>query len=225
MSQNINLYDASLRVRQDPLGLDAVLAATAVALLLVGLCTAYAQVSLARTEPLAEALSTELRAQQAAMQAVATESARIKPDAALQAEIGNAQRALLQRRAALLNLDAGAAGAETGFSTRLEALARQSVDGLWLTGLTLRQDDVLLRGRATNPALIPTYVQRLEREPTLQGRSFKALDVVRPLDGATDRPAPTGAEAAPAPRAEFVEFTLTGPGILPTPVADKGAKP
>ena len=73
---------------------------------------------------------------------------------------------------------------EGGFAARLEALARQSVDGLWLTGMVLHQDDVLLKGRALQPQLIPVYVQRLDREPSLQGRAFKALEVVRPIDKA-----------------------------------------
>ena len=226
MTQNINLYDPSLRLRRDWLAFDTVAGALVVAALLVGVAAVAARWSLARIEPIAAASAAELQARQTAMQALATQNASARPDAAVQAEIVRAQRLLQQRRAALQNLDGGSAGAaEGGFSGRLEALARQSVEGLWLTGLSLRQDDVLLRGRATNPALIPVYVQRLEQEPTLQGRAFKALDVSRPLETPADRPVATAADAAPGARAEFVEFTLTGPGSLPLLVADKGTKP
>lgn len=225
MSQNINLYDPSLRARRDWLAFEGVASAIAIALVLVAACAFGARWSLARTEPVAAASATELQARQSAMQTLATQNASAKPDAAMQAEIARAQRLLLQRRAALQNLDGGGSAADGGFSSRLEALARQSIDGLWLTGLSLRQDDVLLRGRATNPALIPVYVQRLEQEPSLQGRAFKALDVNRPLETPSDRPVATAADSAPGLRAEFVEFTLMGPGSLPLLLADKGTKP
>jgi hypothetical protein len=222
-TRNINLYDPSLRLRRDPFGFDALLGSLAAAALLVVLAAVGAQLLLARSEPVASTLAAELQSGQSAMQAMAAQNAARRPDTALQGEIARLQRTLLQRRAALQSIDAGSTGSEAGFSTRLEALARQSVDGLWLTGLTLRPDDVLLKGRATNPALIPVYVQRLEKEPTLQGRSFKALEVNRPLDAPTEKSAPT--DGASGVRAEFVEFTLTGPNSVPTLVADKGARP
>lgn len=226
MSQNINLYDPGLRLRRDLLGFEAVAAAIGAALLVIVIGAGLAQSSLSNVQPVATALNDELESQRAAMHAAATLAATRRPDAALLAEVARAQQTLLQRRSALQNIGAGGIGTEAGFSGRLEALARQSVDGLWLTSLLLRQDDVLLRGRAIQPALIPQYVQRLERESSLQGRTFKALEVNRPLAG--DKPAAATATAHAdgelASRAEFVEFMLIGPAGVPAP-ADRGAKP
>lgn len=226
MSQNINLYDPALRLRRDLLGFEAVAVALGAALLVVVIGAGLAKRSLSSVEPIAAALNDELEAQHAAMQAAATQAATRRPDATLLAEVARAQQTLLQRRSALQNIGAGGIGTEGGFSGRLEALARQSVEGLWLTSLMLRQDDVLLRGRATQPALIPLYVQRLEHEASLQGRIFKALEVNRPLAGdkATNAAATAHADSEPASRADFVEFMLTGPAGVPAP-GDKGARP
>ena len=227
MSQNINLYDSSLRQRRDVLDFGPALAMVGAAVFCVALATALARGSLARIEPIAAAGAAELQSQQAAVQAMAERLASNKPDTALQSEVAKMQRTLLQRRAALQTLDAGAVNREGGFASRLEAFARQSLEGLWLTGMVLRQDDVLLKGRALNPALIPVYVQRLDREPSLQGRAFKALDVVRPLDApAKTAPPPVqGDAAAPAPlRAAYVEFSLIGSGGADPASADTGVR-
>jgi hypothetical protein len=211
MSRNINLYDPSLRLRRDVLGFDLAVALIGTAALCLALGIGLSRWQLSATADVAARGAAELLPQQAAFKAM-TERASSKPDQALQSEIARAQHTLLQRRSALQSLDVGGLGREAGFSTHLEALARQSIDGLWLTGMVLRQDDVLLRGRALNPALIPAYVQRLEREPSLQGRGFKALEVNRPLDEpakAASQPAQGGDTPLPV-RAEFVEFKLTG---------------
>ena len=73
----------------------------------------------------------------------------------------------------------------------------------------LDKRDMALRGRAMAPDLIPAYVGRLNQEPALQGRAFRALDIQRPLD---DAPVAAAAASAPAaPRlAAFVEFSLSG---------------
>lgn len=218
MTRNVNLYDPSLRERHDLLGIRIALATVASMLFAVLLGAGAASWSAARLEPIAAAVSRQLQQEQAAAQALAARAASSKPDTALQAAIAKAQQALLQRRGALQSLAASAVDRGDGFSERLEALARQSLDGLWLTGMTLHDDDVFLKGRTLRPALIPDYVQRLDQEPSLQGRAFKALDVTRPLEGdARSGPAAAAASAAGAdgdgPRhAEFVEFTLVGAG-------------
>ena len=214
MTQNINLCDPSLRARRDLLGFESALAIVAAAVVCVMLAAGGARWSLARLEPVAASSASELGAQQAAVQALAAQAAGSKPDTGLQAEIAGLQRMLTQRGAALRAVSDGAVDREGGFAGRLEALARQSIDGLWLTGVVLRQDDVLLKGRALTPSLIPVFVQRLDHEPSLQGRSFKALDVIRPLEAPTaaaSSPATAAtASAAAAGHAGFVEFTLVG---------------
>ncbi len=229
MNRNINLYDPALRIRRDPLAFEAAAWMVAATLALVVLGAVGVRWSVSRIEPLAAAATKERDEQQSAAQAFAAKIASNKPDAKLTVRVADAQRTLLQRRAALATLNGNTPDQEGGFSNRLSALARQSVDGLWLTGMVLRQNDVQLKGRTLQPSLIPVYVQRLDREPSLQGHAFKALDVVRPVDkndraDKADKKGPVdanadAANAAPV-RAEFVEFTLLGTGVPAVDVAE-----
>ena len=96
--------------------------------------------------------------------------------------------------------------------------------------MVLHRDDVLLKGRTLTPSLIPVYVQRLDREPSLQGNGFKALDVRRPVEVAANATTPTAAEidavgASMPPRAAFVEFTLVGNGASDVAPNAKEARP
>jgi hypothetical protein len=213
VTHNINLYDASLKTRRDPLGPLPALALVCCAVVGMALAVGWARDTTTRLGPIAEEGAAGLQARQRALRTAADSSAAKKPDPQVQNAVAEAQRTLLQRRAALQMLAASPVDSEGGLAARLEALARQSVDGLWLTGMVLRQDDVVLKGRALQPQLIPVYVQRLDREPSLQGRAFKALEVVRPLEKPARGASAAAAEGdapVPAQHSVYVEFTLSG---------------
>ena len=226
MTHNINLYDVTLKTRRDLLGPLPALALIGAAALCMALAVGWARSAATQLAPIAAEGAADLQTRQAALKAAAELAATRKPDAQIQTAVADAQRTLLQRRAALQMLAASPVDHEGGFAARLEALARQSVDGLWLTGMVLRQDDVVLKGRALQPQLIPVYEQRLDREPSLQGRAFKALEVVRPIDKQARAASAADGEGATVAvaRSAWVEFTLSG-AAGDTAAADGEGKP
>ena len=87
-----------------------------------------------------------------------------------------------------------------GYSDLLISLGRQTQPGLWITGLKVRGDgrDIELSGRMTNPALLPAYLRRLEKEDRFRGRRFAHIEIRDTL--AAESAAPSG----------ITEFTLRG---------------
>ena len=79
-----------------------------------------------------------------------------------------------------------AAGTGAAFSTILTGLARQDVDGLWLTRIELDEAGahVALEGRALEAEEIPRFLRRLGREPAFEDRRFRQLELLRSDDGA-----------------------------------------
>jgi hypothetical protein len=75
----------------------------------------------------------------------------------------------------------------------LRALARVSVEGVWLTRVEFSEGsgELSLAGRAQRADLVPAYLARLRADPSLRKQEFARLDVTR---------------ATPT----FVEFTLSG---------------
>jgi Tfp pilus assembly protein PilN len=101
--------------------------------------------------------------------------------------------------------DAGAAD-RAGFAENFRALAHGSVDGVWLTGVSVERDSTTLHGRALNPVRISAYLDSLRNEPLFTGHTFDVFEVRLPKEAAADAAASAaaGTSAAPSP----LEFTL-----------------
>lgn len=205
MSRQINLYDPALRRQRDWLALGNV---ALVGGLLAGVVAVAGYA--ARSE--LPALSTQVAANEVQLKtlreqvtALGQQAANRKPDPALAREI-EATRLLLAARGevlALLKKDLGPGA--TSYAEFLRGFARQSVPGLWLTGFALETAGGLeIRGRTVDPALLPEYILRLNREPAFQGRAFAALNLA---EGKADAPAP-GAAAPAGKKPPFHEFRL-----------------
>ena len=89
--------------------------------------------------------------------------------------------------------DAGMLGRTEGYSASLRALARRSMEGVWLTRIEFAEasGELSLSGRATRAELVPAYLERLRGEQALRGQGFSRLEVTRPQ------------------KMPFVEFTLS----------------
>lgn len=87
------------------------------------------------------------------------------------------------QEALLATLKSGAIGNTQGFSEYMRAFARQSVKGLWLTGFSINGDgaQMSLQGAVVSPKLLPEYIQRMNREPVMRGKSFAELQMKQPV--------------------------------------------
>jgi Tfp pilus assembly protein PilN len=134
----------------------------------------------------------------------------------LEAEVVRIEGLLQKRQDLLSELKTGAGGNVEGFSRYLGALARRSIDGVWLTGITVggKANDLVIKGRALSSDLVPAYVSSLGKDPALAGRSVSSLL----LSARSDPPAKGGP-------AGYVEFTLNIPlaGEAAPAAAQKGA--
>lgn len=72
-------------------------------------------------------------------------------------------------------------GNTEGFVEQLTGLARQRIDGLWLTELALGWGGTRLdmRGRSLKPEYVPNYLQKLSAETVFAGTEFDNLSISR----------------------------------------------
>jgi hypothetical protein len=209
MSQNINLLGPAFRRQRRLLTLAKVVqcfGVTLAAMLVYHMMLQLQVNGLAAELRTAEGL---LGSQRNYVEKLKGKPAASKPDAQVEAEVGRLEGELKTAREAMETLQGGALGNQNGFAEYLRAFSRQSLNGLWLTGFSIAGNGELeIRGRVLSPDLVPSYIQRLNREQVLAGRSFARLEMSRPKP----EPAPAkdnkGPAAAPPALPRYLDFSL-----------------
>ncbi|MFM2055537.1 MAG: hypothetical protein RL456_3574 [Pseudomonadota bacterium] len=193
MARDLNLYDRTLVQRERLHALERTVLGVLAMLTLGVVAGTWLGSGAGRLQAETLVLQQQAAARRAAMAAPAADDPGLEP----------AVQALRERDAALQRLqaviDGGRAGRREGYARHLEALARQSNDAVWITGLTLQDpgDRLELRGRMTDPARLPDYLRRLQDEPTFRGRTFEDVRI-----------RPAGEDTGGTPAACCSEFTL-----------------
>lgn len=212
MSQQINLFNP-IFLKQKKI-FTAVHMAQTLGLVAAGalLLAAYGAL---KTSQLAGYAATGKAAVAAAEARLAKVSAEFPPrqkSKELEAEVARMQEQVKSLREVQSVLERGELGNTSGYSEYWRALARQSVSGVWLTGVTVvgAGKEIGIEGRALQPELVPGYIQRLTREAVLQGKTFGSLEISRPgaPGGNPATAGAAGAGAVGAVGAPYVEFRL-----------------
>ena len=202
MPQQINLYNPAFEAQRALLSFnDAIAGWAVIAVLIVSLC-AYQMISLRSVEQQERESARQLASAQADAQRLGSEMGSRRRDPRFAEEVARLEAEVSSRQEVMGVLRAGALGDTRGFSDHLKAFARQSFEGVWLTGLSIATAgrDVSIEGRALQAAYVPGYLKRLNGESAMQGHPFSELVI--------QEPAPDPA-AKPPVRPNYVEFKLT----------------
>lgn len=99
----------------------------------------------------------------------------------LKKEIARVNNELSQRRNLQKILSTHSFGNNKGFSSYMEAFARQHIEGSWLTKISVMQggEFVGLEGKTMSSEYVPIYVQHLSNEQVFAGVSFNTMELQR----------------------------------------------
>jgi len=100
-----------------------------------------------------------------------------KKDKTLSRKLTEKTKELANKQKVLGILSQDEFGNTKGFIEHITGLARQRIDGLWLTQIRIAGGgtDVALHGTTSKPALLPKYLQRLSAEKAFAGTEFQSL--------------------------------------------------
>jgi hypothetical protein len=203
MSQQINLFNPALQEKKKLFGAQAMVQALVVLVAGVVALSVFGTGRVAALQKQADAGARQVEKRKSQLATVSTEFAPREKSPELEARLAQAQAQLaaLQRIAGVL--ERGELGNTTGYSEYFRALARQHVDGLWLTGVAITGAgcDIGVHGRALDAALLPGFLGQLTHEKIMQGKSFGSLQITQPAAAAKD------AKAGQA-GAQYIEFSL-----------------
>jgi len=185
--QQINLYQDEFRPRREVVTSGQVLiglAALLAVLVLIGFWQGWRNSQLAAG---VEALRQTVATREARVAELQQKVAQRKPDPRLVETVQKLERRVEIKRQVLAVLSGRSFGNTEGFVPQLTGLARQRIEGLWLTGLRLHAGGTRLdmTGNALKPELVPRYLQRLANEDVFAGTAFRTFR----LDRSAERPA------------------------------------
>ena len=222
MSQQINLFNPAFQPQKQILSAATMAIGLGVLALGVAALAGFGALRTAELRQEAAAGAVRLEQRQARLNAANIEFAPRPKDGALDAQIGDAERKLAALRHISGAVARGELGDTAGLSGYFRALARQSVQGLWLTGVTVAGggSQIGIKGRTLDAALVPGYLNRLTQEPLMRGKTFASLQI--------DQGAPltvAGADGKPASAAaQYVEFSLQSVAEASSQAAAQGAR-
>jgi hypothetical protein len=179
VNQQINLFNPQLLRQKQYFSMLTML--QALALLMLGSAMLYAY-AVYQVQLLTEQSAESSKRYEAAQARLARYSADFSPQQAkqlLEDELKKAEAEAMAQRELIDTLKSGAIGNTSGYSEYMRAFARQTINGLWLTGFDITGDAVQMgmRGGALNPELVPGYIKRLSQEKIMRGKEFAALQM------------------------------------------------
>jgi hypothetical protein len=219
VSQQINLFNPIFLKQKKIFGAVPMLQALGVIVLGVLAMSWFAQQRVGELRQRAASGQALVAGREARLNKATADFAPRQRSAALQVEVTAAEAQLSSLHQVEAVLHGGALGNTAGYAEYFRAFARQNVNGLWLTGLSIvgAGNDIGVQGRAMQATLIPDYIARLTAEKIMSGKTFGSLQIDRPtLDNAA-APASTPAAAAPPSAASLpaAATAQTAPGAAP----------
>lgn len=203
MRQYVNLLGPAFRKQRQFLTLGRALAMVAVVAVVMAALQVHDGYRLAGLREELASARTLLKAQTSYTARLKGEGSAKPGNTGLDAEVQRLEMELKAARDSMAVLEGGGLGNRSGFAGYFQAFSRQMLDGLWLTGFTVGgAGEVAIQGRVMAPDLVPVYIQKLNKEPVLQGREFSSLEMRRP------QVAPAKDADSPAEAPRYIEFVL-----------------
>ncbi|MGN2391068.1 hypothetical protein [Pelomicrobium sp. G1] len=204
--KQINLLKPELLApRRKPFSAAFMLRALGLLLLAGTALYGYLRMEQARLAQAADRAEQALAAERGRLQQLSERSAPGGTSKLLEEELKAAEARLRQYQALEQTLEGRDLGDAEGYSEYMRALARQAIDGLWLTGFVVSGagTELVIRGHVLEPKLLPLYLERLNAEPAMRGRSFEALEIQAPKSEAA------GSTAGHDATVRFLAFELS----------------
>jgi Tfp pilus assembly protein PilN len=186
MRQQINLHQPIFR--RERKALSALMVATTLGVLALSLAafSIYTSRDVERLEREVAMLTEQQTQQQEQLAKVGETLSRATGRSDVEARVKALTATLSERTQALQVLQSGAAGQTSGFATRMEALARRHINGLWIDGLAMSgtRSTISISGGSVDANIVPAYLRSLSTETVLSGTRFDDFVIERPEKGA-----------------------------------------
>ncbi|MBF8269213.1 MAG: hypothetical protein HW386_922 [Gammaproteobacteria bacterium] len=181
MKQQVNLYQPLFRKQKKVFSALAMLQVSLIALFFFILTAGYSLMQLYRLEDQEAVATKNLDKLQTQIESIQAQSTNAVTEKLLEEEISRVSREVEEKQQIADLLRQGAFTNTEGFTRHFEAIARQHVDGTWLTdiGIANGGSTMSLDGITYSAELVPMYLERLLKEAVFAGTAFNVLGMER----------------------------------------------
>ncbi len=207
MSQQINLFNPIFLKQKKYFSALAMVQALGILVAGCAIMAVYAQIQVNTLDRESASSAAQLKAMQGQLTQVMAQYGPKPKSQSLEQQIQKTEAEMNSVKKVFDILQSGDIGNTDGYSDYFRAFARQSMNGVWLTGLNLSGagNEIALHGRAVKPELLPTYINRLKTEQIMQGKSFGTLEIKSPQAAANDK---SKEQSSATQIRDYIEFSL-----------------
>jgi len=179
MHQQINFYQAQFRSEEQIFSATTLLKAVAAVVLAMLLTYAFAAQKVSSIESESQIVARQETAAVERLVTIRPIIANVGGEMTWSERLDDAMRSLEEKQLVLSLLQGPTLGDTKGFSRYFRSLARQNMDGLWLTHINLSAlgDRTRLEGKALRGELVPVYLQNLADEPPFAEQRFNQFQI------------------------------------------------
>lgn len=179
MYQQINLYQPVFRQQHKIFSAVTMLKILAVVMLLLTAILVHSHWSLVRLQHTSASLENQYRQLDNRLNGMVS-AAETASTASRSDDIVALQNTIALRHTLLEVFDRLSIRTRPGFGNFFEMLARNSLPGVWLTGVSLQQTgETEIRGMALDPKLVPHYLQQLPPSPRIRALNAGSVHLAR----------------------------------------------
>ncbi len=213
MSQQINLFNPDFVPQRDLASAKYAVAGVGLAVVLAIASSTAVQWRQSRLAAQEHALAAQLNIVRAESEKLTAQLGARQVDPALVQQLNATQAHIASRQRVMKWLNTEHLGNTSGVSEYFRALARQTLNGVWLTGFHLGGAGKTLRieGRTLRGDLVPAYLNKLGTEESLKGHAFAVVAMEEAAQ----------ASSGNAPSLNYLTFKLE----TASPDSPAGAKP
>lgn len=172
--QQINLYHISLKKKLLLFSFQRLLHASIALVFLLGFIQTYNEYNYYSTQIEFKGKTTQLTESTKRFNTLQTNLPMLKKDPSLTIKLNKLEQDIINKQLVLTILSDKKLGNTEGFTKHFEGLARQSINGLWITRAHFIEGGTILdiQGKSRAPELVPKYLQGLSSESAFKGSEF-----------------------------------------------------
>lgn len=179
--QQVNLYQEELRTQKINYSASTLLQLGLILIVVFSAASGFKYFQLKQHQASLVEQQNKQKVAMDKLQKIQAELTLRKRDARLARLISERTKELANKQKVIGILSRDEFGNTKGFIEHVTGLARQRIDGLWLTQIRIADGgtDVTLRGTTAKSALLPRYLQKLSAEKAFTGTEFQSLLMAR----------------------------------------------